>query len=41
MDKKKTNFSLGEDWLAVIVAFLIILLTTVGWLGEKGLFIPF
>jgi hypothetical protein len=41
MDKKKTNFHLGEDWWAVIVAFLLILLAALGLLGENGLSIPF
>lgn len=41
MDKKKALFHLGEDWWAVIVAFLFILLAALGLLGESGLSIPF
>jgi hypothetical protein len=41
MNKKKANFSLGEDWWAVIIAFLLVLLSALGLLGENGLFIPF
>lgn len=32
---------LTEDWLAVILAFLIILLSAIGVLGENGLVIPY
>lgn len=32
---------LTEDWLAVILAFVIILLSAIGILGESGLVIPF
>jgi len=32
---------LTEDWLAVILAFVIILLSAIGILGENGLVIPF
>ena len=32
---------LSEDWLAVILAFVIILLSALGILGEAGLWIRF
>ena len=34
MDKKRGEFSISEDWLAVLIAFIIILLTTIGVLGK-------
>jgi hypothetical protein len=34
MDKKRGGFSISEDWLAVLIAFIIILLTTIGVLGK-------
>lgn len=33
--------TLSEDWLAVIIAFVLILLAAVGILGENGLMIRF
>jgi hypothetical protein len=40
--KKKTRgFHPGEDWLSVILAFILILLCVIGVLGPKGLPIPF
>lgn len=38
---KNSAFSLSEDWWAVIVAFLIILLSALGVLGKQGISIPF
>jgi hypothetical protein len=32
---------LSEDWWAVIVAFVLILLAAIGWLGKTGLMIKF
>lgn len=32
---------LSEDWLAVIIAFVLILLAAIGILGENGLMIRF
>jgi hypothetical protein len=32
---------LNEDWLAVILAFLLILLATIGVLGKSGIPISF
>jgi len=32
---------LSEDWLAVIIAFVLIVLAAVGILGENGLMIRF
>lgn len=34
-------FPLSEDWLAVLLAFLLMLLATVGVLGKSGLNIVF
>jgi len=39
--KKSAKSSINEDWLAVILAFLIILLASVGLLGQAGLNITF
>ena len=33
MNKNGENF-INEDWLAVIIAFIIIILTTIGILGK-------
>jgi hypothetical protein len=41
MSKGSTSFRLSEDWWAVIIAFVLILLATLGWLGEGGLMIKF
>ena len=42
MSKKTENRKpLSEDWLAVIIAFGLILLAVIGVLGEKGLMIKF
>jgi hypothetical protein len=32
---------ISEDWLAVIIAFVLILLSTIGLLGPNGLNIQF
>ena len=39
--KKNEKRSVNEDWLAVFLAFLIILLSGMGVLGQIGLNIPF
>ncbi len=41
MSKKRFTFSLSEDWWAVIVGFLLILLAALGLLGKTGLMITF
>ncbi len=41
MSDKRNHFSLSEDWWAVIVAFMLILLAVVGLLGKNGLMITF
>ncbi len=48
MNKEQSNVGesearprLNEDWLAVILAFLIILLSALGVLGKNGLMIPY
>jgi hypothetical protein len=35
------RFKLNEDWLAVLIAFALILLATLGVLGKSGLPITF
>jgi len=35
------KFHLSEDWWAVVLAFLLILLAAVGLLGEAGLMVKF
>lgn len=39
--KQPFKFSLGEDWLSVILAFLLILLAALGVLGESGIPVSF
>jgi hypothetical protein len=39
-EKNKTH-SINEDWLAVFLAFLIILLSAIGLLGPNGLNLTF
>lgn len=39
--KPQVRFSLNEDWLSVLLAFLLILLAAVGVLGETGIKIGF
>jgi hypothetical protein len=41
MSKESFKFNLSEDWWAVIVAFVLILLAAIGWLGDAGLAIKF
>lgn len=38
MSKK---FSVSEDWLATLLAFVLILLAAIGVLGERGWMIKF
>lgn len=40
MDTKE-KFKLGEDWLAVMIASVLILLSVIGVLGENGINIKF
>ena len=40
-DTQGPRFTLNEDWLSVILAFLLILLATIGALGENGIKISF
>ncbi len=35
------QFKLNEDWLAVLLAFLLILLATLGVIGKNGIPIAF
>jgi hypothetical protein len=39
--KQGSHFKLSEDWLSVLIAFLIILLSVIGLLGPNGLKIVF
>jgi hypothetical protein len=39
--KQSPRFTLGEDWLAVLIALLLILLSVIGLLGPNGLKIVF
>jgi hypothetical protein len=41
MSLKRFFSSLTEDWWAVIVAFILILLAVLGVLGKNGLLITF
>lgn len=40
-NKQASRFSLNEDWLALIIAFVVILLSIIGLLGPNGLKIVF
>lgn len=39
--QKKNAFTLNEDWLSVLLAFLLILFSVLGVLGESGIQINF
>lgn len=39
--RQPTRFRLNEDWLSVILAFLLILLSAIGILGKNGIPITF
>jgi hypothetical protein len=41
MSEPRSKFTLSEDWWAVIVAFILILLAAIGLLGKNGLVITF
>jgi hypothetical protein len=41
MSKKRFYSSISEDWWAVIVGFLLILLALLGLLGKNGIMITF
>jgi hypothetical protein len=38
---KQTKFQLSEDWLSVILAFLLMLMSATGIIGGKGIPIKF
>lgn len=40
-EQQNRGFQLSEDWLAVVVAFALIVLAAIGVLGEGGLNITF
>jgi hypothetical protein len=40
-EKTRVKFSLNEDWLAVLIAFILILLAAIGVLGKTGINIIF
>ena len=37
----KQGFTLSEDWLSVLLAFLLLLLSVIGVLGETGIQVKF
>lgn len=41
MEKSTKRITLSEDWLAVVVAFGLILLSAIGILGKNGINIIF
>jgi hypothetical protein len=41
MSDKHKKLYLSEDWWAVIIAFILILLSVIGLLGKSGLMIKF
>ena len=45
MDKqpaeKKSGSSINEDWLSVLLAFLLLLLSVLGVIGEAGIQVKF
>ena len=41
MSKERLKLNISEDWLAVILAFVLILLAAIGLLGKTGLPITF
>jgi hypothetical protein len=41
MSTERSKFTISEDWWAVIVAFILILLAAIGLLGKSGLSITF
>jgi hypothetical protein len=41
MSRESTKLKLSEDWWAVIVGFVLILLAAIGWLGPAGQIIKF
>ena len=41
MSEERSRFTISEDWWAVIVAFVLILLAAIGLLGKGGLLITF
>ena len=41
MSKERPKLNISEDWLAVILAFVLILLAAIGLLGKTGLPITF
>lgn len=38
---KKNGFKVNEDWLSVLIAFLLLLLSVFGVLGETGIRVGF
>ncbi|BAJ64137.1 MULTISPECIES: hypothetical protein [Anaerolinea] len=41
MKSQKFSFLQNEDWLSVVIAFGLILLSVLGWIGKQGLPIVF
>lgn len=40
-EKSKATFQINEDWLAVLIAFGLIVLAAIGLLGKTGINITF
>jgi hypothetical protein len=40
-NRQRAGFFLTEDWLSVLLAFLLILLSVIGVLGKNGINITF
>jgi hypothetical protein len=38
---KATPIKVNEDWFAVIIAFILIVLSAIGLLGENGIVVSF
>jgi hypothetical protein len=41
MSERSTKFKLNEDWLAVIIAFMLMALAAIGLIGKSGINIVF
>lgn len=39
--EKKSSASINEDWLSVLLAFLLLLLSVLGVIGEAGIRVRF
>lgn len=39
--EKNSRFSVHEDWVSVLIAFVLLLLAVIGVLGETGIQVKF